>query len=76
MTLICSRLKAANNRNEILGTATMPLPVSVQSAISSILEIPFTISPFSDPFFEIKVPESSGANVFLIRIGIFLSRTG
>ena len=77
MTFIFSCAKVSNNRLEKPGIPTIPLPCSVNKEIPLTLLIP--LIGLELPFYTslvIRVPSSSGAIVFLMRIGIFLESTG
>ena len=75
-TLISSSARALNMRRPMPAIPVMPLPCMRRSATSSIEEIPL-IRNRSDVFpLPINVPSKPGLNVFLIRMGIFLSSAG
>ena len=76
ITLMFSFDNTSKRRFEEPEIPIIPEPSSVNKAILSIWLIPFIGLDCNKFWLEMYVPSAFGSNVFLIKIGIFLVRTG
>ncbi len=74
--LIPLRLSVSNRRLEKPGIPTIPLPSSEMRAMLSEFEIPMSLFLLLGGFFSMRVPWTSGSNVFFTYIGIPSATTG